>query len=293
MKLMLSVIAVLLLTIACNDDSEGTSTTAATPTETALAVADTRYIRGTPDEGVSVRTACQDTASTDAVLAGGTAVRVTQLGTGDCEGWTFVLAGATGSWVRTDDLVGAASTAGGSPTPSSTEVAVSTGAPGTVSTAAPGSTPVRPTVPTTTAPPATPTPRPGFDFVAATGETLNTRDLEGVAFLQGGASGFDYLGLISISRSNERSICNPSGAYGSTSAVNSIRNPNGPIGTLGAGAVHDPYFNSAYSAYNLNATSPPKLVYDGSVVAYVTKRTAIGSSIIDPDQLLQVLGCPR
>ncbi|MDA0256680.1 MAG: hypothetical protein O3C25_02920, partial [Chloroflexi bacterium] len=118
--------------------------------------------------------------------------------------------------------------------------------------------------------------------------TLTAADVDGDAFLQGG--NYEYLGIVSSSKTDPKSICNNVGTYGSRSSATSIRNPESAYGR-GPGGPPDAHFNSRYSAYNPDAGSPPRIVWEGEIVGYLTTGPAVGA--IDPDALLAFYGCPR
>lgn len=107
--------------------------------------------------------------------------------------------------------------------------------------------------------------------------------------MRGGESGFVYLGLITNARSQPKSVCNPTGTYGSKTAEQSVRNPDGVHGIAYTGDIYHPHFNSAYSAYNAQASNPPSIVLDDVVVARLSTTGATGS--IHPDTLFFHLGC--
>ena len=118
--------------------------------------------------------------------------------------------------------------------------------------------------------------------------TLTAADIDGHAYLQG--AGYEYLGVVSSSKTEPKSICNAFGVYGNAGSETSVRNPNSAYGR-GSGGPVDATFNSAYSAYNLDAGNPPRIIWEGEVVGYLTVRTLAGA--VDPDALLRFYGCPR
>ncbi len=74
------------------------------PVPSAIAVGTrTRYVANTGGVGVSVRSACRDSARTGArAWAEGVVVQVEYLGTGGCNGWALARLGSGGatSWIR-------------------------------------------------------------------------------------------------------------------------------------------------------------------------------------------------
>jgi hypothetical protein len=150
-----------------------------------------------------------------------------------------------------------------------------------VSTAA---TPTPPRLPATAVPP--------LEFLAIGGMVLTTHDLDDRAILRGGDTGYVYLGLISSNKSHPDSICNPSGDYGSPSSPLSVRNDSGQYGRPRGGSIFEPFFNSDYSAYNAEATRPPRVILDGTFVGWLTPNVeAFEANVIDPDALFASLGC--
>ena len=69
-----------------------------------------------------------------------------------------------------------------------------------------------------------------------------------------------------------------------------MRNPEGVHGIAYTGDIYHPYFNSAFSAYNAQATSPPSIVLDDVGVAFLSANGATGA--IHHDTLFFHLGCP-
>ena len=63
-------------------------------------------IGNTGGDGVALRSACQDGARAGGAWAEGTTIEVTELGSGECEGWSSGRAAGVTSWVRNDYLVG-------------------------------------------------------------------------------------------------------------------------------------------------------------------------------------------
>jgi hypothetical protein len=234
---------------------------------------------------VSFRDACDDSARIGGSWPEGTEVTVMQTGTGDCSGWMLVRASGTTSWVREGYLsttaVPLVSNGGGGGGGSS-----SSGGSGG-STSAPQPTPKPPAATATSAAGGAFT---DFEFRTVGGQPMLLSSVIGEAYLYGGDVGFYPLGLVSSSWTHPESICNPGGTYGSVTSSLSIRNPNSQYGAAAGGSLYDPEFNSNLSAYNPTATDPPRLVWDGEVVARVSKSTSLGG-VIDPDVLLAHLGC--
>ena len=263
---------VLLLAAACSGGSDDTSSTSddADPTAVTSATEQPAATGGSGDgtpsptaddpegnaasvatlfvaaggSGVAIRSDCEDAARSGDAWADGTEVRVMQVGAGACEGWSLVFAGS-GSWVRNEYLseeapaAAVASTGGGTPP--------SPGAPTSPPASSPpvSSPPARPLQPLT--------------WVSPTGDTYTSDDLlAGAGTLRGGSSGFQPLGLVSVSWTGANSLCNPQGKYGSPASPTSVRNPHGEFGvTYGGDAYGDTnqkFFNSKYSAYNAQAT---------------------------------------
>jgi len=77
----------------------------ATPADTAPTTGEAR-IGNTGGDGVALRNACQDGARVGGAWAEGTTIEITELGTGECEGWSSGRAAGVTSWVRNDYLVG-------------------------------------------------------------------------------------------------------------------------------------------------------------------------------------------
>ena len=302
-----------LLVTACNDEdspssrtatSTGTATagtetatgtveglssaTTQTSAEAVQAIAETNppelsplYVGNTGGSGVAVRSACQDEARAGGSWPMGAQVIVLWPGEGECEGWTHITGSHGPSWIRNDYLVSEApAVPAGSGSVSGATAARAPQAP-----TATGSRP-RPTAaaPAPTVPQATlQIPQPG-------GGVITNVSLDGVGILYGGQSGFDYLGLISSSRSGN-SICNTSGPYGSATSPTSVRNPSGAFGRQDGGAV-EPNFNSDFSPYVQSAENPPKITLNGETVGYLTRNVEkFGNRAVSPDTLFRALGC--
>ena len=123
-----------------------------------------------------------------------------------------------------------------------------------------------------------------------TGDLISSADLDGVAKLRGGETGFTFLGLISSSKTHPDSVCNPLGSYGSPISEVSVRNPNGECGYPTAGSPYDLHFNSQYSSRNDGATTPPVITVDDAIVAFLSVRTDL-TGAVHPDSLYFHLGC--
>lgn len=80
----------------------GSTPTQRTAESTAVAITPrTSYVAGTGGVGVSIRSACEDSARTGArAWAESTAVQVEYVGTSACTGWVLARVGSTTSWVR-------------------------------------------------------------------------------------------------------------------------------------------------------------------------------------------------
>jgi hypothetical protein len=127
---------------------------------------------------------------------------------------------------------------------------------------------------------------PPLPFNTLSGQPMTSDMLDGKAFLLDGNG--VYLGLISSSKASAESVCNASGQFGSLTSSTSVRNKTSVYGRPG----NDPYTSSLLSAYNLDATNPPRVFFAGSHIAYLTKSQAYPSGAIDPDRLFAALGCP-
>jgi hypothetical protein len=76
------------------------------------------------------------------------------------------------------------------------------------------------------------------------------------------------------------SICNDFGPYGNRFAYISIKNDFGPYG--------NPF--STKSVYNAFTTTPPRIIYQGTVVGYLTKNEFLRGAL-DPDLLFALYDC--
>jgi hypothetical protein len=236
----------------------------------------TRYIGDTGGVGVGLRDDCLLGARSGGSWPEGSTVVVLEAGSGRCADWSYVAGAGGASWVADKYLVD-------TPPPSSPSVS-----PAPAGTQAPPSSP--PPASTATIPP--PTAVPPLEFLAVGGLVLTTDDLDGWAFLRGGASGYVYLGLISSSKIHPDSICNPRGDYGSPSSPLSVRNDSGQYGKPAGGSIYEPFFSSDDSAYNTGATRPPRIILDDTLVGWVTTNVgAFEANAIDPDALFASLGC--
>jgi hypothetical protein len=135
---------------------------------------------------------------------------------------------------------------------------------------------------------------PAFPPLAGTFRTLQGTDLaigllEGRALLLDGSTRA-FIGAVSSDRSAPDSICNPSGQYGNSTSLTSIRNRAGPYGRPEGGSIYEPYFDSQVSAYSRNANTPPQIVMDGTHVGFLTAGQR--QAALHPDALLAALGCP-
>lgn len=81
-----------------------TSTPEPTPSPTPENRLTIVYVAHTDGDGVSLRDACSDDARVPGAWAEGTAVRVIDVGSDECAGWTYVAGPGEGSWVRDDYL---------------------------------------------------------------------------------------------------------------------------------------------------------------------------------------------
>lgn len=103
--------------------------------------------------------------------------------------------------------------------------------------------------------------------------------LDGNAYLMG--NGGNFIGSVSSDPTDDNSICNPFGPFGSKDGILSIRNRSGNLGNL----------YSQISAYNSYANQPPILIYKGKRMVYLTKNEDLDETL-DPDLLLDTL-CTR
>ncbi len=240
-----------------------------------------RYIGNTGGGGVGLRDDCLLGARSGGAWPEGSTVVVLEAGSGRCADWSYVAGAGGASWVANQYLVDTppASSPNTSSAPAGTQAPPSSPPP--VSTAA---TPTPPRLPATAVPP--------LEFLAIGGMVLTTHDLDDRAILRGGDTGYVYLGLISSSKIHPDSICNPSGDYGSPSSPLSVRNDSGQYGKPRGGSIYEPFFNSDYSAYNTEATQPPRVILDDTLVGWLTTNVGVfEANIIDPDALFASLGC--
>lgn len=108
--------------------------------------------------------------------------------------------------------------------------------------------------------------------------SLTIWTIDGAAMLIAGDGA--YLGYVSSNPYSPESFCNPYGSYGSAYASKSVRNRYGSYGNHYA----------TYSAYNEYTSSPPAIVYLGTVVGYLTKNSYMGGAV-DPDLLFAAYQC--
>lgn len=235
------------------------ASTTATVAGAVPAGAVSRYVANTGGVGVRYRVECQDGALYPGGFAEGDAVSVERTGTGSCAGWSVVTAGVARSWIRDEYLA------------EQPPVVVRAAPPQSGAPAAPA--PVGAGGGTLPAFAAT--------FQSPAGGTVLVAELNGEAIIQGGPAGLTYLGIVSSSRTAPDSICNPSGAYGSTTGPNSIRNSRGQFGTA----------PSEFSAYDPTAPEPPKIRMKNATVGYLSKGAVPGRGNVDPDFLFRALGC--
>lgn len=146
-----------------------------------------------------------------------------------------------------------------------------TATPAPVNTLPPTATP---TAIPTSAVPATPT----RTSTPTSGGGLTFQDLDGRATLLSADNTF--IGDVSSNQFATNSVCNKFGTYGSQFSSASVRNPFGTYGSQ----------FSNKSAYNQFATLPPAIVYQGTIVGFLTKNQAF-SSRADPDALFAAYGC--
>ena len=81
-----------------------------------------------------------------------------------------------------------------------------------------------------------------------------------------------FLGLVFNNPSNQKSICNSFGAYGSQFMQTSIRNQIGKYGSQ----------FSDLSAYDPSAQKPPKVIQNGQLIGILTKNSQLQGGT-DPD----------
>ncbi len=90
-----------------------------------------------------------------------------------------------------------------------------------------------------------------------------------------------FLGVLSSNQSEEYSISNLHGIYGSSSGAYSIRNSKGLYGSM----------DSKYSPYNYECLNPPLVFYQEQPILVLSKNLDMkkqvnGLKVIDPDLLL-------
>jgi hypothetical protein len=272
---------VLLAAAACSGDSDrerairAASSVQALQTEAAAAAPAplTKYIANTGGAGVRIRAECADAAAGTSAWAEGTAVEVGPNAEAACQGWSLASTGEVQSWVR-DDYLSDATPAGAPAAP-------------VVRAQPPGAAPAPPAqfIPAPPPPPpaAPPLGPPPLAFTTTSGAVLTLDQLDNKAALYGGPSGFTYLGHISRSRSDVLSICNPDGPHGGRSARDSVRNPDSAYGAARTDA--------SFSAYNAQATAPPRIILGTSTVGHLTRSKSYGQGSLDPDVLLASLAC--
>jgi hypothetical protein len=110
------------------------------------------------------------------------------------------------------------------------------------------------------------------------GGGLTVADIDGKATLL--ASDGTYLGKVSSNQFESESICNEFGTYGSEFASKSVRNEFGTYGS--------PF--ASQSAYNEFTSTPPRIIYQGGVVGYLTKNEFLRGAL-DPDLLFALYDC--
>lgn len=141
---------------------------------------------------------------------------------------------------------------------------------------------VAPTVRVTVAPSPVPTLAPVLVTVAPTptpaGGAITLRTIDGRATLL--AQDGTYLGMVSSDRYASESICNTYGSYGSPYASKSVRNKYGTYGGEYA----------SQGAYNPYALNPPRIIYQGNAIGYLTKNS-YKTGAVDPDVLFATYGC--
>jgi len=103
-------------------------------------------------------------------------------------------------------------------------------------------------------------------------------DIDGKATLL--ANEGTYLGKVSSNPFESESICNEFGTYGSEFASKSVRNEFGSYGS--------PF--ASQSAYNEFTSTPPRIIYQGGVVGYLTKNEFLRGAL-DPDLLFALYDC--
>lgn len=108
--------------------------------------------------------------------------------------------------------------------------------------------------------------------------TVTIQTIDGSATLL--ANDGTYLGVVSSNKYQTDSICNKYGTYGNPYSTKSVRNKYSTYGS--------PY--STQSAYNPYTSNPPKIIFQGQIVGYLTKNS-YKAGAVDPDILFAVYGC--
>lgn len=85
-----------------------------------------------------------------------------------------------------------------------------------------------------------------------------------------------FLGVITADQSDQDSIFNEYGIYGSRYSDHSIFNRSGKYGSE----------DSAYSPFNRHTSTPPKIFHQGKEIAYLTRNPHM-TNWIDPDSLFE------
>ena len=190
-------------------------------------------------------------------------VEVIGIGTGYCDGWSFIEHSVRGkAWLPNTHIQAF-----------SASVATATPAPTQAPTPRPTATPVPTQAPA-------PTVSAGGGGGGSYGSSVSPYALDGTSYLV--ADDGTFLGDISSNSYASDSICNSYGSYGSKYESDSIRNEYGTYGSK--------YSND--SAYNKYTSTPPKIIQSRRVVGYLTKNDYL-SGAIDPDELLIALDCLR
>jgi hypothetical protein len=113
---------------------------------------------------------------------------------------------------------------------------------------------------------------------SASAAGLTLHDIDGQAYLM--AKDGTYLGKVSSASSDSESICASWAQYGGSWSDKSIRASWAQYG----GSWSD------MGAYSTWTTTPPAIVYQGSVIGYVTKNTSLAGAV-DPDVLFATYHC--
>lgn len=85
----------------------------------------------------------------------------------------------------------------------------------------------------------------------------------------------NYLGRLTINKKDEYSVFNPDSIYGYAESGISIWNREGTFGRE----------DSNESVYNKNATKPPKIMYHGKFLGYLTANEEIEGMVVKPEEL--------